>query len=347
MLDLMPVRKVDRELSYDFSPYRTFTTLPLGAISPSTAGGMVLQDKALLFFVRSQLEEGGCAYVDLGNNPDFIITLAASSNYNEQWVPPQMTSFPVYVPGETVTSTTTSSGTISGTIRGSSIGYGTYSEYLSGYVSGSSHTTTTLPGRVETMTYTKPGYFVGHYNPGAVVEVIDGKSGRSVWKGIGAGTSQVADVKVSAQTVLSYLLRDLPACSQATAKPPGSGSPGIRFLVATLNGFEFRPFVLGFDPNSLARPAGIEEQDEVLAINGTLTVNKSLAEVSNMAAGLPGSRVDLLIRRGTIRRTVGVVRVAEYQRPKTMTLKQYGGACGGDGECASGLVCKANRCGRP
>jgi hypothetical protein len=283
--------------------YKTFSLFPLSLISKESKMNPILE-RQLLFYIRNLLEAKGYEFVQLGQNPDFLVTLWADIKYQESYVPPSSITLPHWVPGKTITTYGSSSGSFKLNT------FGDYSSYGWGTWSSSDTKTTYIPGYMTTRTYTRPGYTVGHFYPTAVIQVYDGKTLRNVWMGSGAGTSDNADIRISGQFVLAHILKDYPNCLSLGIKDNiKSGMIGIQYGIFTNDGNSYFPTVINLREGAPAKKEGLEVHDMIIEVNGVSTLNKSFSEVLSLFRGEPGSEVNVKVMRlneilnFTIRRT--------------------------------------------
>lgn len=281
--------------------YRTFSIFPASLINEDAKTNEIME-KQLLFFLRNCLEAKGYRFVPLDQSPDFLATLTITSDYKESYVPPSTGVLPVWVPGRTITSYGNTSGTFNYNT------YGSYSSYGWGSYSGSSSTTTYVPGYITTQTYTRPGYTVGHHYPVAAVSVFDAKSLKNVWLGTGGGTSDNPDARVSGQFVVTNILGKFPN-SSVQSESASRGVVGVQLLVFTNDGNNYVPTVLSVASGSPAARAGIKPYDMILSIEGVQVVNKPFSEAMQLLRGDPGTPVTLQLWRTGQQLTVNVTRV--------------------------------------
>ncbi|MFZ2492852.1 MAG: DUF4136 domain-containing protein [Thermoanaerobaculia bacterium] len=281
----------------DLAKYETFAAFPYSAIGQ--ADGMnPIMEKQLLFFVRSQLELRGYKFVSLQDDPDFLITTSVKSTFSEVHIPPQQVSVPVWKPGTIITTQLASSGTLAVNLPGEPGTWGTYS--------GQTSVATYVPGHRTTETRTEPGYSVGRWYPSAAVWVYDRRSLENVWLGIGVGTSENQDARVSAQFVLTAILDKFPNCSTISPKSPGV--LGIEYDVITTDGNMYRPVVFDVSAGS-TRAAGLHKFDVITAIDGTPATNKSFGEIASLLSGEPGVPVTLQVARPGQSLNITLVRI--------------------------------------
>jgi len=291
-LQLEPSVQSYKDLSFKESEYRTFSVFASSLISDGTQLGGGILEKQMLFVLRNAFEELGYKFVELNQSPDFLVTIDGSAQYKEIYVPPQTLTVPHLEPGRTITTYDNTTG---------SFNYNTYGDYSScgwGTWSGSSVTTSYIPGYITTETYTSPGYYAGAFYPSLSVSVFDGKSLTNVWTGIGTGTSNCPDFRISSQFVLKSLLRQFPPCPHAAENLPlGSGQIGIWVSIYTNDGNNYFPTVIKVVPGLPAEKAGIKVYDMILSIDGITTQNKPLSEVMPLIRGDIGSKVKMSLWR--------------------------------------------------
>lgn len=285
--------------------YRTFSVFPASLLTEDAKTNEIME-KQLLFFLRNCLESKGYRFVPLDQSPDFVATITVTSEYKESYVPPSTGVLPVWVPGRTITSYGSTSGTFNYNT------YGSYSSYGWGSYSGSSSTTTYVPGYMTTQTYTRPGYTVGHHYPVAAVSIFDAKSLKNVWLGTGAGTSDNPDPRVSGQLVVTNILGKFPN-SVVQSESASSGVVGVQLLVFTNDGNNYFPTVLSLASGSPAARAGIKPYDMILSIDGVQVVNKPFSEAVQLLRGDPGTTVTLQLWRTDQQLTVNVTRAQADQ----------------------------------
>jgi len=285
--------------------YRTFSVFPASLLTEDAKTNEIME-KQLLFFLRNCLEAKGYRFVPLDQSPDFLATIIVSSEYKEFYVPPSTAVLPVWVPDLTITSYSNTSGTFNYNT------YGSYSSYGWGSYSGSSSSTTYVPGYMTTQTYTRPGYTVGHYYPVAAVSMFDAKSLKNIWLGTGAGTSDNPDPRVSSQLVVTSILEKFPN-SAAQSEATSSGVVGVQLLLFTNDGNNYVPTVVSVASGSPAAGAGIKPYDMILSIDGIQVVNKPFSDVMELLQGDPGTPVTLQIWRTGQQLTVNVTRVQREQ----------------------------------
>lgn len=238
-----------------------------------------------------RLKAQGYKFVEFSDQPDLVVVLDADNTYKESYIPPQSYKVPVYVPGRTITTNSNL--------------YGTYGNYY-----GTS--TTYEPGYFTSETYTKPGKTVGYFYPSVSVSVFESSGYQNVWSGIGVGTSGNADLRVSTQLVLSSVLAAFPVSGAIGENYPApSGYLGIQYVVLTVNGNDFYPFVSSVEKDSPAQKAGLRVEDVIVSINGSSTQNKSWGEIYAMLSGDAGQSVSIGIARADGTKTLELSRASK------------------------------------
>jgi len=287
----------------DLMRYLTFSVFPFSLISKDVKMNEIME-KQLLFFLRNQLEAKGYRFVQLNENPDFLVTINAFSEYKESYVPPQTVTLPRWVPGQTITTYGSTYGSFNYNT------FGDYSSYGWGSYSGQTTSTTYIPGYMTTETYTRPGYTVGHYYPVVAISIYDSKTLRKVWLGTGAGTSDNSDIRISSQLVVSHVLAKFPNATHPwTVDNTPRGILGIQVGIFTNDGNAYVPTILSLDEKSPARKAGIKPYDMILSVNGVSVVNKPFSEVIELIRGEPGTGVQLEVWRVGEKHSFEVIRM--------------------------------------
>lgn len=286
----------------NISGYRTFSVFPQSLFEKTEMNEIL--EKQMLFFLRNHLEAKGYKFVELNEQPDFLATINASAKYETSYVPPETVTQRQRVLGQTITTYGTSSGTFNYST------YGSFSSYGWGNYSGLSTSTTYVPGYITTQTYTRPGHTIGHYYPVAGISVYDGKTLERVWFGTGAGISGNADVRVSSQFVVDYILDELPDAAVPYDQQPSDGVLGMGVKIFTNDGNNYVPTITAVAQNSPAQKVGLRAFDMILAVDNVSVVNKPLRAVLKLIAGRPGSIARLEVWRVGQRLAVDVTRTS-------------------------------------
>lgn len=249
-----------------------------------------IEEQYIMLFLRSIMELKGYKYVSADKNPDLILSINASNEYSEYYVPPSTISLPKFEPGTTLTT------------------YGNFNSYGS-YGMNSFSATTRTSGKWTSENITIGGYQVGNYYPCTAISVFDAKTQKNIWNGSAVGTSDVQDVRVSNQVVIASILYKFPDCKNRDFREEiyGRGGIGLDFTIWTLDGNNYFPVVIEMDKS--AQQAGILINDIILSIDGVSVVNKPVSEVWNLIKGEPGTKVNLdMFSRGK-RHSIDVIRV--------------------------------------
>ena len=258
--------------------YSTFAVLPKRVAaqgSASPAFGHELLEKQMLFLLRSHIESRGYRFVTDLSEADFIATIDGSNDYQTHYIPPSSVTVPTYVPSRTIVTNSYGSGSVHS--------HGTYGSAYGTY-SGTSHSTTTIPGHWSKRTYEKPGRTVGHFYPVVSISMYDSESGQSVWYATSVGCSDNSDVRVSSQIPIGATLQNLLQSDTAAVEDNAQGSvrSGIEFTVFTPDGEAFYPMIVDVLGGSPAQHAKLRFGDLILAIDGSNAVNKSFDEVRQL-----------------------------------------------------------------
>jgi len=291
-LYLTPSTSSYRDPNSKLEMYKTFSVFPISLISKEETKMNPILERQLLFYVRNLFEAKGYEFVQLDQNPDFLVTVWANSEYHESYIPPSSVTLPYWVPGRTVTTYGNSSGIFNfSTFNNlSSYGWGTWN--------GWSTKTTYIPGYLTTRTYTRPGYTIGHFYPAAVIQVYDGKTLKNVWMGSGAGTSDNPDVRISGQLVLAHILKDFPNCSICSKREDvKNGVLGVKLAIFTNDGNSYYPTVIGLMDRMPAKKAGLRMYDMIIEIDGFSTLNIPFSECINLFRGEPGTEARIKVKR--------------------------------------------------
>jgi hypothetical protein len=271
-----PTLQIYKDPSLDSRKLNTFAVIPISKHREKPFLDNDILEMQMLFFLRSTLEELGYRFVNIDESPDFLATLDGLAPYEESYIPPQQFTMPKWVPGKEITTYGFSSGSVNI--------YGGGNSFIpkSGNYSGSSVYTTHLPGYMTTETYTVPGHTVGSYYPTIGIYLLEPKTFKRLYVGVGAGTSDNADLRISSQLLIYSLFRDLPKGPLDYRDEAFIKSYGFGFLIMTANGNDYYPIVIrnSKDPNQYE--TGLMQNDIILSINGTSTKNKSTLEMTRL-----------------------------------------------------------------
>jgi len=305
-----PLIQIYKDPAFDESKYRTFSVFSSSLINDKAQirnqlGGEILE-KQMLFSLRNSFEERGYKFVELNKSPDFLVTIDGAAPYKETYVPPQTVMMPYWVPGQTITTQHRTSG---------SFNLNAYNDYGWGTYSGTSTSTSHVPGYMTTVPYTRPGYTVGYHYPSISVGVFDGKTLKNVWNGFGAEITKNPDFRVSSQFLKGHIiLKNFPACQYKAQNYPlrKSGMVGIFFDILTNDGNNYFPTVVQVLQKFPAEKADVKPWDMILAIDGVPTQNKPLSEIVNLIDGDAGTKISLTLWRVDKRIDLQMIRT---QRP--------------------------------
>lgn len=310
-LNIEPAINSYQDPGFSASKYKTFSIFASSAVTTHSQLNGILE-KQMLYQLRNTFELRGYKFVSLDQSPDFVVTLDGNSPYRETYVPPSQITVPYWSPGETITTYENSSGNFSYNT------FGDYSSYGWGNYYGTTTSTTTTPGHLETQTYTTPGYMAGSYYPSITVSAFDSKTSANVWTGIAVGCSPQSDIRLSAQTLLLGLAAKFPECPYATEDLKQLKSyVGLSFFIYTLDGNDYFPLITNVKPSSPASDTEIQDWDMIIAIDGLSLSNKTFLEVTKLLDDAePGTRITLTLWRVNKALTVSLTRGAREQSPQ-------------------------------
>jgi len=267
-LNSKPVSKIYSLPNQQIETLKTFSVFPISILSKEQTMNEI-EEKQVLFFLRNLIESKGYKFVPLDSNPDFLATISISSKYEEDYVPTKIETKPVYIPGSTVTSHTNATGAFNyGTI-------GNYSYRGWGNYIGSSSTTTQLPGTISTTINVTPGYTVGEYFVQTEISIFETKRRERIWLGLGVGSSNNFDARISSQFVALNLFSDFPSKLEV----PLNERVGYTFNLLTIDGNNYCPIITALPDNSAFSKAGVELYDMILSVNGESVTNKPVSEL--------------------------------------------------------------------
>ncbi len=288
-----PLIESYKDPDFSFENFRTFSVFPKSFIDSSAQIQNPILEKQMLFLLRNFFEMNGYTFVDISENPDFLVTIDGSSNYKESYVPPQTYMLPRWVPGKTSTTYETNRGSFNFS------NYGDYSSYGWGNWTGNSSSTTYTPGHMSFDSYSIGGYYRGSYYPVLSVQAFEGREFKQMWYSIGVGTSPISDLRISCQFVLANMIfDDFPPYSKLPdLKNESTGAIGIDVAVLTNTGNNYYPFISAILPYSPASKAGLKKWDIILEMNGVSTLNKPFIETYEMLMGDESTIIRLRIKR--------------------------------------------------
>lgn len=289
-LEITPEAKTYQDPGANLSQRKTFSVFPYSLVTQEESENSILESQ-ILFFLRTQIEMRGYKFVEMEDGPDFIATINVSSEQRQSYVPPRTVSLPRWVPGRTVTTHTSRSGRFNYETDGlhSSSGWGNYS--------GSSTSTTYIPGYSKSEQYTQPGYTVSRYHPSAVVTFYDRKTLQRIWFGTGSGISSNSDVRVSSQFVINRIMTELPVANSEREVKENQGVSGVMAGIYTNDGNNYYPTITMIANKGPAKRAGIKVFDMIVSIDGRSLANKSYQDVASILSGPPGTTANLTIWR--------------------------------------------------
>jgi len=285
-----PIIQTYQDPYFKADNYKTFSVFPSSQFFNETEIDGILE-KQMLFLLRINFEMLGYKFVEINKSPDFLVTIDGSSQYKENYIPPQSITLPQYIPGKTIITHERSRGTFN-------INEFSTSNYGWGNWQGSSTTTTRTPGQWTTKTYTKSGYYSGAYYPKIIINVFDGKTFENIWMGVGVAVSDNPDLRISSQIVLLTLSYKFPQSKyKFNNYPLGSGRLGFGYRIYTFDGNNYYPIINTVSQGTPAYKAGLEPGDIIISINNIDTVNKPISEIDPLCTGEAGDKIKLLVLR--------------------------------------------------
>jgi hypothetical protein len=284
-----PLVQTETRPGYNFASAKTFTVLPLHDTEFSTSLGSIAELQILRVLIY-QIEVYGYEFVENVDKADLVFAIDYADNpYRSSYVPPSTVTVPVYVPGQTYS--TTSFSNYFGSVYGSG-------GWASGTGYGTTRSTTTTPGTWTTNTYVREGHTAGAYYPTLSIKAFDQTTSDLVYAASYVGVTQIPDLRIAFPAAASWLISDLPwreeGCPQL-----GSYRAGIGTKLGTLDGNRYFPVIDYVDSGLALRSGSLQVLDIVTAING---VNMESATFCGFidALGLdtPGSVTLSLFRGG-------------------------------------------------
>ena len=294
--DPLPAVQISVDPGFKQNTYSTFSIYQASDILTDYPINSI-DEKKILFFLRSALERKGYRFVEMEDTPDIIFTAIAKSDQKKTYYPPSTATRLKYVPGTTSTTNTNSSGNFDGTISG-----GQGSSAVSGSYYGTSTSSTVTPGGLAAESYTKPGYTVRLHYPSVALYAYDGNEVELVWAGTGENITNTSDIRISSQRVINKILEKLPYCT-ATQEDETQpyGLIGIDYQIYTVDGNNFLPIIQRIVVGSPAEKVGIKKYDVILEVDGFSCLNLSDKEVKKRITGKVGQQSELkLWRNGKI-----------------------------------------------
>lgn len=171
----------------DQTKYSTFTLQPISHFKekPLLTNGIV--EMQMMFIIRNLFEYIGYLYVEPNQRSDFIITVDAVTLQDSGYIPPSTFTVPKWVPGREIVTY----GTMTGTYR-------SWPNYMNrGCITGTTVSTTYVPGYMTNETYVLPGQYYIHNYHGVGIWVFDRANADLLFSGVGMGTSDNSDIRIS------------------------------------------------------------------------------------------------------------------------------------------------------
>ena len=237
---------------------KTFSLFPVSWLKKEPLLKNDIMEMQMLFFLRNVLEIRGYRYARVPEKPDFLATIDGHIQHKKNRAPPKTLVSPKWVTKKT-----------------------TFKAYL--------------PGNITKQTYKDPHHTDGTCYPVIRIDVLDPNTYKPIWAGIGTGTANNTDLRISSQTIAIFLLGEFP-------KGPSSydhimGPFGFFFFVFTNNGNDYYPTVFKVLPDSPADKAGIKKYDMISSIDGIEVRNKPVSEIIKMFQKKSGKKKTITLFR--------------------------------------------------
>ena len=259
--------------SLDNAQYKTFSVFPVSHLKKGPLLKNDIIEMQILFFLRNIFEIRGYTYVKISEKPDILVTVDGLIQSNKSAVPPESLTSPKWIfkkiPPQNSSSTSYRLDTC---VRHEAHGCGVFA--------GRTTIKTYVPGNITEQTYTSPHYRAGTFYPIIRIDIFSPNSYKPIWVGIGIGTANNSDLRISGQTIAIFLLGEFP-------KGPLSydnimAAFGFGFFVFTNSGNDYYPTVFKVINNSPADEAGIRIYDMISSIDGITAKNKPVSEIIKM-----------------------------------------------------------------
>jgi Domain of unknown function (DUF4136) len=281
--EITPYTNISKDPEANFDNNYTFSMLSPDDVGIKAADNPIIE-KQHMFFVKNAFESRGYKCVSIDQNPDFLIAVLVTSQYQESYIPPSSVTIPKYVPGNYITT---------------NYQYSDSGSYGNNFGGGTA--TTFVPGYTVSQTYTTPGQTIGRYYPSVIISVYQTNTRKLIWEGTGVATSTNSDSRVSSQLQIFDILQEFPSCKAENIQNFKTENEiynnyGLAFLIFTLNGNDYLPAVISTGNDSLAINAGIQQNDVITSVNSVETINKGYSEVLNLMTSST-NELDLTIYR--------------------------------------------------
>lgn len=258
--DVEPVVQNYLDPEADTSAYKTFTIIPMAG-SEFAENRNALEEKQLFSSIVNRLTYSGYKYVPTTNKADFAVFITNyTNNYQTEYVPPESVTVPVWVPGQTITSTADAS-----VYSGGQYGFGSVTQK------------TNMPGYMTTETYTSEGYTTGAFYPAVVLDLYDTRTRTQIYSGRAVWTSNIQDMRVAFPWVANLALSDFPTAQSSEAcLLPLNRALGAVTLSATVDGNDYYPMIARFQKDHPVRYLGrqkLQTFDAIVNVDGVSLKN--------------------------------------------------------------------------
>jgi hypothetical protein len=229
--------------SLDNIKLKTFSVFPVSHLKKDPLLKDDMLEMQMLFLLRNTFEIRGYKYVEITEKPDILATIDGHIQYEKVCVPPETLVSPKWF---------------------------TEKRALDTYV----------PGNMTKQIYTVPRCTAGTCYPVVRIDALDPNTLKPLWAGIGIGTANNSDLRVSSQTIAIFILGKFPKgpfSYERVMTPFGFG-----FFVFTNNGNDYYPTVFELIEKSPADKAGIKIYDMISSIDGISVRNRPVSEIIKM-----------------------------------------------------------------
>ena len=221
-------QQVYNDPEVDYSKFKSFSLVSINQFLKKEQQSFL--EKQLEFFLSNFIySQCGMKYIPVSDSikPDILIVYDYSNDYQEKYIAPKAYTIPYWKSGSIINSTinSTSSGSlnVAGDVN------------LTGNALGSKQTTinTTTPGEWTQIQIQKPGYSEGKYYPNLSLIIYETSNNKKVWEGIGTGTSDNKDFRLSGQFIMTNLGVKIPVGSYNYEEltEENNGQVGFNFII--------------------------------------------------------------------------------------------------------------------
>jgi hypothetical protein len=244
--------------SLDTIKLKTFSVFPVSHLKKEPLLKNDILEMQMLFLLRNTFEIRGYRYVDFTEKPDILATIDGHIQYKKGCVHPETIVSPKWFAEKRALDT---------------------------YV----------PGNIRELIYTAPHRTPGTCYPVVRIDALDPNTLKPLWAGIGIGTANNSDLRISSQTIAIFILDKFPEgpFSHESVMTPF----GFDIFVFTNNGNDYYPTVFQLIENSPADKAGLKKYDMISSIDGISVRNRPVSEIIKMFQEELGKKKSLTVFR--------------------------------------------------